>query len=234
MSQRNFPPRDPRVPPRAARHRSSVIGPPPGIEAGAGYISPTTSPTAFQFPRPPPRTSQIPMATGRGRTGRPDPEIFDPIMEEPPIPPPRSSRRRTRRESDGPSVMFYPSSTTISSMDSESLAEPMPFFRVDPQMSPPRGSPRLPRTTEERGEPRPLTTSTTSSGVLGMSAIEVDPDTENDSDEDGSSVSSESFDRLARNVSLVRRGQARIIRNPSATRRSVIPEVKTQFFESIC
>src|SRR5215471_17184171 len=87
MSQR--PPRDPRLPPRASRHRSSVIGPPPGIEAGTGYISPQTSPREHQFPRPPPRSRPptapiIPVTSGSSTTfrrnvQRPDPDTFDPI-----------------------------------------------------------------------------------------------------------------------------------------------------------
>ena len=54
--------------------------------------------------------------------------------------------------------------------------------------------------------------------------VDVDPDTENDSDAESTTTSSSSFDQLVRSVSLVRRGQARIVRNPSA-RRSVVPEV---------
>jgi uncharacterized membrane-anchored protein len=86
------------------------------------------------------------------------------------------------------------------------------------------GSPRtsLPPTAEEAPEKSDESNRrTVSSGVLGIASIEVDPDTESDSD-DSSSISS--FQQLARSVSTVRRGQAQIIRNPSA-RRSVVPEV---------
>ena len=160
MSQR--PPSAPRVPPRASRHRSSVIGPPPGIEAGTGYISPQTSPTAHQFPRPPPRArppttpSTIPVTSGSSSTfrrnaQRTDPERFDPIMEEPPTPPARSWRRPRQRDtgsSDVPTVMFYPSTTTVSSMESNASAEPMPFFRTGLRMPTP-GSGSIPTTPEE-------------------------------------------------------------------------------------
>ena len=68
--------------------------------------------------------------------------------------------------------------------------------------------------------------STASSGILG-SGIHIDPDTESDSDDNEStSTLSSSNDGLVRNVSLVRRGRATMIRNPSArARRSMVPEV---------
>ena len=226
---RGYPPRG-TAPPRASRHRSAVIGPPPGIEAGTGYQSPTTE---YGFPRPPQPTSQRQQSpsvasTSQGRQARPDPNVFDPIDEEPPTPPRRSSRRRARaRDSsatDAPTMMFYPSTTTVSSVSSDSFIEPpMPFFRVEPlRISRGSGSPRsLPPMEEE--DPRRRTVSTLSSGVLGPGTIEVDPDTE-ESDSDVSSIGSSTEGQLVRNVSLVRRGQARIIRNPSA-RRSTVPEV---------
>jgi len=247
---RGYPPRGNALPPRASRHRSSVIGPPPGIEAGTGYQSPTRE--TFNFPAPPPQGRSQPTASfatpSRGTPGgapggrqpRPDPNLFDPIYEEPPTPPRRSSRRRSRsrgvsggggRESagmDNPTLMFYPSTTTVSSMSSDSFVEPpMPFFRIDPgQAGGSRGSGStrsLPPMEEE--DPRRRTVSTVSSGVLGPGTIEVDPDTEEEmSDSDISSLGSSGEDQLVRNVSMVRRGQARIIRNPSA-RRSTVPEV---------
>jgi len=139
------------------------------------------------------------------------------------------------RESSGPTLMFYPSTTTVSSMSSDSFVEPpMPFFRTDPlQVRGSSGSTRsLPPMEEE--DPRRRTVSTVSSGVLGPGTIEVDPDTEDDeeeSDSDYSSVGSSGVGQLVRNVSMVRRGQARIIRNPSA-RRSTVPEVRP-FFERV-
>jgi hypothetical protein len=233
------------APPRAARHRSSVIGPPPGIEAGTGYQSPTRE--SFGFPRPPPPPPPPPppqptssSSIGTSSRGRPDPNVFDPIYEEPPTPPRRSSRRGSRsrggRESTGtdqqPTMMFYPSTTTVSSMSSDSFVEPpMPFFRTDPlQVRSARGSDStrsLPPMEEE--DPRRRTVSTVSSGVLGPGTIEVDPDTEEESDSDMSSLGSSGEGGLVRNVSMVRRGQARIIRNPSA-RRSTVPEVHTFFY----
>ena len=238
---RGYPPRG-NAPPRASRHRSSVIGPPPGIEAGTGYQSPTQE---YTFPQPPSQQpGSTPSTQARGRQLRPDPNVFDPILEEePPTPPRRSSRRGLRsrgRDSsaiaaDAPTMMFYPSTTTVSSMSSDSFIEPpMPFFRVDSLRvgggaRGPGSSPRsLPPMEEE--DPRRRTTSTVSSGVLGPGTIEVDPDTEEDEEEtesDVSSVYSSTEGQLVRNVSLVRRGQARIIRNPSA-RRSTIPEVSSR------
>ena len=238
LSMSQQPLRDPRIPPRASRHRSSVIGPPPGIEAGTGYISPQTSPTEYQFPRPPPRSrppttpSTIPLTSGSSTTfrrnaQRPDPDIFDPIIEEPPTPPARSWRRPRQRDtgsSDAPTVMFYPSNTTLSSIDSNAPADPMPFFRTGLRMpTPSTGS--NPLTPEEAREFRGQVLSAASSGVLGGGTmVDVDPDTENDSDEESATTSTSSFEQLERSVSLVRRGQAQIIRNPSA-RRSVVPEV---------
>jgi hypothetical protein len=72
---------------------------------------------------------------------------------------------------------------------------------------------------------RATTVSVASSGVLGLGAIEVDPDTESDTyDSDGSSTTEFDMSQLVREVSTVRRGQARMMRNPSL-RRSVVPEV---------
>ena len=87
---------------------------------------------------------------------------------------------------------------------------------------------------EEELDPRRRTVSTVSSGVLGPGTIEVDPDTEEEeeeedvSDSEYSSVGSSGVGQLVRNVSMVRRGQARIIRNPSA-RQSTIPEVPLSY-----
>ena len=233
-------------PPRATRHRSSVIGPPPGIEAGTGYQSPTRE--SFDIPRhppppppppPPPQQQRITSSSfATSSRARPDPNVFDPIYEEPPTPPRRASRRRSRssraRESDQPTMMFYPSTTTVSSMSSDSFVEPpMPFFRTDPLQVRSRGSDStLPPMEEE--DPRRRTVSTVSSGVLGPGTIEVDPDTEyeEESDSDVSSLRSSGEDRLVRNVSMVRRGQATIIRNPSA-RRSTVPEVYTFLLASL-
>jgi len=117
--------------------------------------------------------------------------------------------------------MFYPSTTTVSSVDSDPV-EPMPFFRTDPRLRA-SGSPRtsLPSTREESVDVR--TVSMASSGVLGVGTLEVDPDSS--SEDEGSVSTDSSFGQLMREVSTVRRGQARIVRNPSATRRSVVPEV---------
>lgn len=241
-------------PVRSSRPRSSVIGPPPGSEAGTGYISPSTSPTTYQFPTPPPReqppippsipTSSLFRSIGRNsRNRRPDSSLFEPIMEEPPSLPRRSSRRRRRRgdsSSEAPTVMFYPSTTTVSSVESELVVEPMPFFQTDAQLreSQVSSSPRQPSPTPLPPFPPPpppppqeaasgsqvRTTSTTSSGVLGLTSVIIDPDTEDESEEENISTSS-SEGQLVRSVSMVRRGRARIIRNPSA-RRSVVPEVR--------
>lgn len=120
--------------------------------------------------------------------------------------------------------MFYPSTTTLSSMESNTPAEPMPFFRTGLRM-PTSSTASITSSPEEVRASRGQTLSTASSGVLGGGTmVDVDPDTESDSDGESSSGSSLSFDQLERSVSLVRRGQARIIRNPSA-RRSVVPEV---------
>ena len=243
MSQR--PPRDPRLPPtrsgRTGRPRSAVIGPPTGYETGSGYNPNPVPTTTYQFPRPPRRVSSPPSsppsttnmpATGLPRQPkmRPDPEIFDPVMPPPPSPPPQSSRRRQKPESmppDTPTVMFYPSTTTLSSVDSEPFVEPMPFFKNDPRL---RGSgvassiqSSVPPTPQEFSE-RTRTISTVSSGVLGPGTVEVDIDTGSEDDEDETSSTDSSYDHLVRSVSTVRRGQARIIRNFSA-RRSVVPEV---------
>lgn len=139
-----------------------------------------------------------------------------------------------------PTLMFYPSTTTVSSMSTDSFVEPpMPFFRTDPLQvgggARGSGSTRsLPPTMEEETDPRRRTVSTVSSGVLGPGTIEVDPDTEEEeedvSDSDYSSVGSSGVGQLVRNVSMVRRGQARIIRNPSA-RQSTVPEVPTSLME---
>ena len=225
---------DPRIPPRAGRHRSSVAGPPPGIEAGTGYIFPQTSPTTtYHSARLPPRSraptsSSLPVATEPGagstfrRNARPDPEIFDPIMEEPPTPPARSLRRPTMRDtgsSDAHRVMFYPSTTTVSSMDSDSQVEPMPFFRTHIQM-PTAGSGSFPSAPEDQTASQARTVS----GIaLGFGRVDIDPDTEHES-EGESMNSSSSFEEMVRSISLVRRGQARIIRNPTS-RMSVVPDV---------
>jgi hypothetical protein len=232
--------RDPRRPSRAGRRRSSVLGPPPGIESGTGYSGAQSSPRGgYQYPRPPPRVPTPPTPTAvpfvpitgpslrppPARNVRPDPNIFDPIMEEP-----SPSRSRRFRQHDVASsstiqtVMFYPSTTTVSSLDSDPV-EPMPFFRTDPQLRS-TGSPRpiLPSTEEEEtAEGNIRTISVASSGVLGVGTIEVDPDTS--SDDEGSVSTDSSFGQLLREVSTVRRGQARIVRNPSARRQSVVPEV---------
>jgi hypothetical protein len=104
----------------------------------------------------------------------------------------------------------------------------MPFFRNDPRLSNSRGDTDSPRRLLPLSSENPGTSdtriSTASSGVLGP-GLDVDPDTEDDFDEDESTTtSSSSFDQLVRSVSLVRRGQAQMIRNPSS-RRSIIPEV---------
>src|SRR5579862_7308792 len=237
MSQQ--PRRDPRRSPRATRHRSSVLGPPPGIESGTGYSGAQSSPRGgYQYPRPPPRVptpptpNTVPFVPIAGTSSRPpparmrpDPNIFDPIMEEPS---PRRSRRFRQRDIASspttPTVMFYPSTTTVSSLDSDPV-EPMPFFRTDPQLRS-TGSPRpvLPSTEEEEPtEGTGRTVSVASSGVLGVGTIEVDPDTS--SEDEGSVSTDSSFGQLLREVSTVRRGQARIVRNPSARRQSVVPEV---------
>jgi hypothetical protein len=245
MAQR--PTRGRQGPIRSSRPRSSVIGPPPGSEAGTGYISPSTSPTTYQFPRPPPReppreqppvppsipTSSLFRSIGRNSRGRrPDSSLFEPIMEEPPSLPRRSSRRRRRRDassSETPTVMFYPSTTTVSSVESDPVVEPMPFFRTDTQLresqvtaSPRQSAPSAQGASESQGR----ATSTTSSGVLGVSSvvIELDPSDES-GEEENTSTSSSSEGQLVRGISTVRRGRARIIRNPSA-RRSVVPEVR--------
>jgi hypothetical protein len=138
-------------------------------------------------------------------------------------------------------------------MDSnDSLVEPMPFFRYDPAMrervrqslmsttslnpisakdSSSEGSPAI----EDRG-------SVASSGVLGPGTTEVDMESEeadveaetqkleeemSEEDDDGASISTtsdSSYGQLVRTLSTVRRGQARLVRNPSA-RKSLVPEV---------
>jgi hypothetical protein len=244
MSQQ--PPYDPRRPPRAARHRSSVQGPPPGTEPGTGYspVQPPPTSPRYAYPRPPPRVPTPPtpntppfipavahLGTSRNtapRNVRPDPNIFDPIVEEDSF---RPSQRSGRREVDPtrpPTVMFYPSTTTLSSLDTDDVVEPMPFFRTDlPLRTPTRGSnstrQSLPATQEESRESYGRTVSVASSGVLGVGTIEVDPDTDTSSDDD-SSMASSSFEQVMQEVSTVRRGQAQIVRNPSA-RKSVVPEV---------
>jgi hypothetical protein len=115
-------------------------------------------------------------------------------------------------------------------MDSDSFIEPMPFFRTDPRIrttTRPTGSPRssLPPTNEEPDEILEERRSVASSGVLGPGTTEVDLDTEFESSDDDVSTSTDSsYDQLVRNISTVRRGQARIVRNPSA-RKSMVPEV---------
>ena len=100
-------------------------------------------------------------------------------------------------------------------MDSDAMIEPLPFLLTDVPMP---GT--NPSTLEDQRVSRGRTVSTVSSGVLGMDMIETDPE----SDGENTIASASSFDQLVRSVSLVRRGQARIIRNPSA-RRVVPPDV---------
>lgn len=244
-------------PPRAARHRSSVYGPPPGVDPGTGYTTsaPFTSSSRrdreLQFPIPP--TAPVSSSTNPHnsytaplnidrissplssrnivrRTGnaRPDPNIYDPIDE--PIRTPRSPRERRLQgasSNGGTSVMFYPSSTTISSETSttrEDHNEPLPFFRTDPFGAPRRvespGRTQIP-SQGDLSSSQTRTTSMRSSGVLGDGAIQVDSDSS-----DAESVSTDySVERqIVRQVSTVRRGQAQIVRNPSL-RRSVVPDV---------
>lgn len=109
-------------------------------------------------------------------------------------------------------------------MDSDLLMEPMPFFRTDLRMQADaveqRGS--MPTAAEELGDPT-RSVSMASSGALGPGTVEVDLDTE--SDDDGSiTTDSSGYEQLVRTISLVRRGQARLMRNPSA-RQSMTPEV---------
>jgi len=270
--------RAPRFPPRSSRHRSSVLGPPPGTEAGTGYISPPqTSPITYEFPEPP---TSLPLSRVRNsattvlatassgapdlpstppslnsrttlRTipGKPDPSSSnarpsvsmrdDPMTEDAPAPPPRSSKRGRKpvpRSSTGdentlPGVMFYPSTTTISSIDEAELRkldqmEPMPFFKVDPRMPMPASQQSDDVKSSMSNPSRAV--STASSGVLGPVTIDVDPDTDFEDNESEASSTSE-FEQLVRSVSLVRRGTATIVRNPSS-RRSVVPEVRTPKF----
>ena len=145
----------------------------------------------------------------------------------------REGSRPLTAGSDGPSMMFYPSSTTLSSMDSEPIIEPMPFFRNDPRLRresralTSTASPSLPF-TEDTPSSRGVS-SIASSGVLGPGITEAEPDTEFESDSDDSTSTSESIENLIRNVSLVRRVQPRIIRTNSGARRSVVPDVLTPF-----
>ena len=278
MDQQNN--RTPRFPPRSSRHRSSVLGPPPGTDAGTGYISPPqTSPIAYKFPEPPtsPPLSRVRNSTNavlttvssgaqelpsippslNSRTSRrtiprksvpsssnarPDISMRDdPMTQDPPAPPPRSSKRgrksvprsSTGNENTLPGVMFYPSTTTISSIDEAELRkldqmEPMPFFKVDPRMPMP-ASPQSDDVRSSISNPS-RAVSTASSGVLGPVTIDVDPDTDFEDNESEASSTSE-FEQLVRNVSLVRRGTATIVRNPSS-RRSVVPEVRSPKFRS--
>jgi hypothetical protein len=132
--------------------------------------------------------------------------------------------------------MFYSSTTTISSIDEAELRtvdqlEPMPFFKVDPRMPTMQGTLGSDDVRSSTSNPS-RAVSTASSGVLGPVTIDVDPDTDNEEDDDDESIDSSAseFEHLVRNVSLVRRGTATIIRNASS-RRSVVPEVQTSFSE---
>jgi hypothetical protein len=101
----------------------------------------------------------------------------------------------------------------------------MPFFRTDPMVR--TSSSSLPPTEEEppdTQETQGRSVSMASSGVLGLGAIEVDPDTESEGYSDASSITEFDMDQLVREVSTVRRGQPQILRNPSQ-RKSVVPEV---------
>jgi hypothetical protein len=204
---------------RAARHRSSVHGPPPGAEAGTGYTSPPPSaPLPATTPLNINRVSS-PLSSRnivRNVPVRPDPNIYDPI-DEPIRPSARERRRLQGATSNGNSMMFYPSSGTASSDGTSTRDEPVPFFRTDPFGGNPR---RAARRSEGTSESQIRTASMRSSGVLGDGAMEVDSDSDSDS---GSSLSSVER-QIVRQVSTVRRGQAQIVRNPSQ-RRSVIPDV---------
>ena len=217
------------------RRRGSVIGPPLGTEAGAGYNSPSTSSPnheTLQTPEqmgpegpnymaglPSPSTFPIP-----GTSLRAERNVHSQETEDLSALPTRSGRSRRTEASDGnsvPTVMFYPSTTTVSSL--ESIPEPMPFFKSSPDMrfSQISNSSQLPVQDEARNLRR-QTTSTVSSGVLGV-ADDFKPVNESDSDEETNSSMTSSFEQLVRTVSTIRRGQPRIIRNPS--RRNLVPEV---------
>src|SRR5579859_2582479 len=247
-------PRSAPTPTRTTRPRGSVLGPPPGTETGTGYInasSPSASSTApLPYRRPPPprpppltNTSFPPrvagpsiLRNGGARNARPDPNVFDPIPEE--FSPRRTTfaderpMRRRGTEGQEQSVMFYPSNTTSSTL---SLVEseldeppPMPFFRTEPQIrvSAATPSPRSSQTLANEGhrpESHGRSASMASSGVLGL-GVDLDSNSDWDDDEGSASDFSVQSSDLVREVSLVRRGQARIMRNPSA-RRSVVPEV---------
>src|SRR5579862_2825347 len=233
-------------PPRGARHRSSVHGPPPGAEAGTGYTIPDTPASSSpQFStRLPETSSSAPLAntaplnfnrissplSSRNivRSARPDPNIYDPIDE--PIRTPRTTRERRLQgaPSTGTSMMFYPSSTTLSSETSgrDDHREPLPFFRTDPFGSPRRAAApnSEAQTQDDSSAAQNRTTSMRSSGVLGDGAIEVVSDSS-----DNESVSSySSVERqIVRQVSTVRRGQAQIVRNPSQ-RKSIVADVSSR------
>jgi hypothetical protein len=233
MTSRGPPSRDPRRPARAARHRSSVLGPPPGLDPGTGYISPASSPRQFQFAPPTPDSSS---GSQKGSEENEIPPAV-PTRSHPLAPREIASRLRESSRpltagSDGAPIMFYPSSTTLSSMDSDPVIEPMPFFRNDPRLrresrtvTSTAASPSLPFTDEPTSSR--AVSSIASSGVLGPGITEAEPDTEFESDSDESTSTSESIENLIRNVSLVRRGQPRIIRTNSGARRSVVPDVRT-------
>ena len=209
-------------PPRAARHRASVTGPPPGVDPGTGYNIPTTSTAPLNLSRI--SSPLSPRNIARNAPRRVDPNLYDPIDE--PIRIPRSARDRRLQgaPSTGTPIVFYPSSGTVSSdtslnTRSEDQNEPVPFFRTDPFGTPRNDRSR--RSGEASEESHNRTASMRSSGVLGDGAMEVDSDST-----DTESVSSfSSVERqIVRQVSTVRRGQAQIVRNPSQ-RRSVIPDV---------
>ena len=105
------------------------------------------------------------------------------------------------------------------------MIEPMPFFRTDPRVQSGSATSHasMPAATEESSEDPARTASMASSGALGLGTVEVDLDTDSDDDE-STTTDSSGYEQLVRSISMVRRGQARIIRNPSA-RRSMTPEV---------
>jgi hypothetical protein len=240
MSQ--LPPRGnrptPPIPERSAR-RGSVLRPPPGTETGSGY---TASPS-FSFPRPPPRipTPSSPRGAPTESSPRivprePPPPLAGPsilrnsrgipnVFEDAPVP--RRQRQR-QSSSSGAGTMFYPSTTTVSSMESGpgEPSPPMPFFRTDPYVQSTGSLATLEESPDSSHDSSGRAVSLASSGVLGIGAIEVDPDSDSDTyTDDGSSITEFDMDQLVRGVSLVRRGQARMMRNPSTNRRSVYPEV---------
>jgi hypothetical protein len=227
----------PPIPERSAR-RGSVLRPPPGTETGTGYA---TSPS-FSFPRPPPRipTPSSPRGVPSESPSRVAPRELLPslagpsilrnsrgipnVFEDAPVP----RRQRQRQSSSGAGTMFYPSTTTVSSMESGpgEPSPPMPFFRTDPYIQSTGSLATLEESPDSSNGSSGRAVSLASSGVLGIGAIEVDPDSDSDTfSDDGSSITDFDMDQLVRGVSLVRRGQARMMRTPSTNRRSVYPEV---------